>query len=126
MFTARSLWRELTLTKTRPEFGMVTPAANWLFAKAIGNVSAIPMTSPVDRISGPRTMSTPANFRNGNTLSLTETCEGSGSEVSPSSASFEPAMTLAAMFATGTPVALATKGTVRLARGFTSSTYTFI
>ena len=32
-----------------------------------------------------------------------------------------PAITRAAIFATGSPVALATKGTVRLARGFTSS-----
>ena len=51
---------------------------SWLLANAIGKVSAIPMTSPVERISGPRTMSTPANLRNGNTLSLTDTCEGSG------------------------------------------------
>ena len=33
-----------------------------------------------------------------------------------------PAITLAAMPATGSPIALATKGTVRLARGLTSST----
>ena len=36
--------------------------------------------------------------------------------------SFSPSITFAAMFATGTPVALATKGTVRLARGLASIT----
>ena len=40
----------------------------------------------------------------------------------PSSASDWPAITLAAILASGTPVALLTKGTVRLARGLTSST----
>ena len=37
-------------------------------------------------------------------------------------AALRPTITLAAMPASGTPVALATKGTVRLARGLTSST----
>jgi hypothetical protein len=32
----------------------------------------MPMTSPVERISGPRMMSTPGNLLNGKTLSLTE------------------------------------------------------
>ena len=49
------------------------PAASWLLANAIENRSLMPITSPVDRISGPSTMSTPANLLNGNTLSLTET-----------------------------------------------------
>ena len=39
-----------------------------------------------------------------------------------SPASLAPAMTRAPILATGTPVALATNGTVREARGFTSST----
>ena len=42
--------------------------------------------------------------------------------VKPSSASFLPAMTLAASLARGTPMALLTKGTVREARGLTSRT----
>ena len=67
-------------------------------------------------------MSTPANLRNGNTLSFTDTCAGIGSLVTPCSASDTPAITLAAIFATGMPVAFATNGTVRLARGLTSST----
>src|SRR5581483_4252435 len=40
------------------------------------------------------------------------------------SASLRPAIKRAATFASGTPVALLTYGTVRDARGFTSSTYT--
>jgi hypothetical protein len=34
------------------------------------------MTSPVERISGPRMVSTPGNFANGNTDSFTATCAG--------------------------------------------------
>ena len=69
-------------------------------------------------------MSTPANLAKGNTLSLTETWLGIGSRQIPCSASDTPTITFAAIFATGNPVALETKGTVRLARGLTSSTYT--
>ena len=42
--------------------------------------------------------------------------------VKPSSESFLPAMTLDASFASGTPIALLTNGTVREARGLTSRT----
>ena len=82
---------------------------------------SMPMTSPVERISGPRMVSTPSNFTNGNTTSLTETWRGSIS-VMPSSASVLPAITFAAIFASGLPIALLTNGTVRDARGLTSST----
>src|SRR3990172_8665512 len=110
--------------KMLPSRGSTVPAANWLLANAIENRSLTPITSPVERISGPSTISTPENLMNGNTASFTETCAGSGSFVTPCSASDTPAITLAAILATGSPVALATNGTVRLARGFTSSTYT--
>ena len=69
-----------TLMKIVPDRGSTVPAASWLLAKAIENRSLIPITSPVDRISGPSTMSTPKNLRNGKTLSLTETWLGIGSE----------------------------------------------
>ena len=52
-------------------------------AKAIENRSLVPITSPVDFISGPSTISTPLNLANGNTLSLTETCVGTGAESIP-------------------------------------------
>ena len=57
---------------------------------------------------------------NGNTDSFTEMWAGTISSVKPSSASFWPAITRAASFASGTPIALLTNGTVREARGFTS------
>ena len=79
------------------------------------------MTSPVDRISGPSTVSTPGNRANGNTASLTPTWSAViGTRWK--SASFSPAMMRAAIFAIGCPITLATNGTVRDARGFTSST----
>jgi hypothetical protein len=85
---------------------------------------SIPMTSPVERISGPSTTSTPGNLVNGKTLSLTLVWAGRGASVTPRASSDWPAITLAASFAHGTPVALETNGTVREARGLTSSTYT--
>ena len=56
-------------------------AASWLLANAIGKSSSMPITSPVERISGPRMMSTPGNLLNGKTLSLTEKCFGTTSLV---------------------------------------------
>ena len=53
---------------------------------------------------------------NGKTTSLTDVCFGSGCSVTPSSSSDLPAITFAAIFAQGTPVALPTNGTVRLTR----------
>jgi hypothetical protein len=82
----------------------------------------MPITSPVERISGPRITSTPWNLLKGKTTSLTLVCFGSGCSVTPSSASDFPAMTLAAILAQGMPVALETNGTVREARGLTSMT----
>ena len=79
----------------------------------------MPMTSPVERISGPRMMSTPGKRAKGKTASLTATWP-LGHGVRAKAASFSPAITRAAILAIGTPVALATKGTVRLARGLTS------
>ena len=63
----------------------------------------MPMTSPVERISGPRMVSTPGSFANGNTDSFTATCVGTISSVMPSSASVLPAITFAAIFASGRP-----------------------
>lgn len=82
----------------------------------------MPITSPVDFISGPRTMSTPGNLGHGKTASFTQWWLGSTSSVKPSSFSVLPAITLAASFASGMPIALETNGTVRDARGFTSMT----
>ena len=81
----------------------------------------MPMTSPVDFISGPSTVSTPGKRANGNTASFTPTCSKRGG-LRSRLASVSPAMIRAAILATGTPITLATNGTVREARGLTSST----
>ncbi len=85
---------------------------------------APPITSPVDFISGPRIVSTPGKRTNGNTGLLTNTPAGSRSSTSPSCARVLPAITRAAICASATPVAFERYGTVRDARGLTSSTYT--
>ncbi len=81
----------------------------------------MPMISPVDFISGRARVSTPGKRANGKTDSLTPTWP-SLRGFSLKSASFSPAMMRAAIFATGMPTTLATNGTVREARGLTSST----
>ena len=51
--------------------GSFWPAAVNAFQTAAGYSRSMPMTSPVDFISGPRMLSTPTSFRNGNTEALT-------------------------------------------------------
>ena len=112
-----------TLIRTLPWEGSCWPAASWDLAKANPRESSNPITSPVDFISGPSRVSTFSNLSNGNTASFTAQWLTSTSRVSPSSASFMPIITLVAILASGTPVALLTKGIVREARGLTSSIY---
>src|SRR5216117_4031558 len=69
-------------------------------------------------------VSTPGSLVKGKTASLTATPGSGRSSGMPSSSRVRPAITAAASLARGTPVALLTKGTVREARGFTSSTWT--
>ena len=59
---------------------------------------------------------------NGNTASLTEKYGGTISPATPCAASDWPTMQRAAILASGRPVAFETYGTVRDARGLTSST----
>jgi hypothetical protein len=112
----------LTLTNTLPRIGQAHAAASCDFTNASPNVSPTPITSPVDFISGPRIVSTPGNLMNGNTASLTEKYGGTISPSTPCSSRLLPAMQRAAIFASGRPVAFDTYGTVRDARGLTSST----
>src|SRR5439155_7775957 len=58
--TAR-LSRLATDTKAVPVLGRLRPADSRAFASANPRESAMPMTSPVERISGPRTVSAPGN-----------------------------------------------------------------
>ncbi len=131
------LSRSATEMNTRPDSGKPPNAAAWDLANAVGKSTSNPITSPVERISGPRMASTicPSavrNRRNGSTASFTaigasrpirppSPCAGSTPEAR-SSAIVAPAITRAAALASGTPVALATNGTVRLARGLASRT----
>ena len=92
----------------------------------------MPITSPVDFISGPRTVSWPRKRPKGSTASFTEMGASIGrvppSPVSGSipsarsSAMVAPSMTRAQALASGTAVALLTNGTVREARGLASRT----
>ncbi len=70
------------------------------------------MTSPVDFISGPSTVSTPGKRLNGNTASLTATW-WSFFSTRLKLARLSPAMMRQAILAMGSPMTLATKGTVR-------------
>jgi hypothetical protein len=124
-------------TNTVPDVGSAPYAAACDLANAVPNCSSMPMTSPVERISGPSRVSTvrPSGVRkrlNGMTASFTATGASAGRSTaspaagsSPSSRSslmVAPSMTRAAALASGTPVALETNGTVRDARGLASST----
>jgi len=80
----------------------------------------MPMTSPVDLISGPRMESTPGSFRKGNTDAFTATWLNWGMPTHPSSLRVRPSITLVAILARGRPMALDTKGTVLEARGLAS------
>ena len=90
----------------------------------------MPITSPVERISGPRTRSASGKRLNGSTASLTATWPlvtgGTSRPSARSSARVAPSITRAATFTSGTPVAFATNGTVREARGFASITNTWL
>ena len=122
-FTARALSLFLTVMHTVPPVGSLEPAPSWLLTIASPKLRPAPITSPVERISGPRIGSTPGNLLNGNTASLTEKYGGT---TSPRTffwlASDWPTMQRAAILASGSPVALETNGTVREARGLTSRT----
>jgi len=116
------LSESFTVTKIAPVNGRLPSAAICALANAIPKLSASPITSPVERISGPRMVSTPGSFVKGKTASLTATPGSGRSSGTPSSSRVCPTMTAAASLARGTPVALLTNGTVREARGLTSST----
>src|SRR5581483_10028697 len=100
-----------TERKAVPPRGSTVPAAICALANAAPKLASIPITSPVDFISGPSTVSTPGNLMNGKTASLTLTCAGAISRVRPCAASERPTMQRAATLASGTPIALLTKGT---------------
>lgn len=95
--------------------------ASCVLSNAQGKFSAMPMTSPVDFISGPRMVSAPGNRPKGMTASLTLKWSRRRSSLGKCrSAILSPAIMRAAAWAKGTPVAFEANGTVRLARGLAS------
>ena len=131
------LSRSATETNTRPDVGSDPYEAACDFANAGPNDASMPITSPVDFISGPSSGSIPRpagvrNRLNGSTASLTAIGASTGcSPPSPSAGSSPsarrsaieaPSMIRAAALASGTAVAFETNGTVRDARGLASST----
>src|SRR5436309_12061160 len=114
--------------RIRPLVDRRAPALSCALENGSPKFSPTPITSPVERISGPSAGSTPGNLLNGNTGDFTKLCgTGRHPEYRPpvryvKSRSFLPVISPTAIFGSGTPVALATNGTVREARGFTSIT----
>ena len=84
----------------------------------------MPITSPVDFISGPRITSVPGNLANGKTASLTDICCILGL-LSLKSDNFLPVIIKEAILTRGIPIDLATNGIVLLPLGFTSKTKIF-
>ena len=120
-----SLSRSCTERNAVPEVGSSVPAPRYDLSSASPNVAPSPITSPVDFISGPRIGSSPGKRTKGKTGRLIATSGERGGSTTPSSRSFRPSITFVAIRASGSPVALATNGTVREARGLTSSTKIF-
>ena len=92
--------------------------------RAAGSVRSMPIASPVDFISGPRYESTAGSLLMENTGAFTATSSRAGTSPVcwPRSDRRSPSITRVASFTIGTPVTLERNGTVRDARGLTSST----
>src|SRR5262249_27569588 len=97
------------------------PAARIARRYASTAVSAPAITSPVERISGPR-VAAPGKRSAGNTASFAQARVGTAFSARFSWLSRSPSSSRTECSTSGTPVALATNGTVRDARGFASRT----
>ena len=69
--TTSALSLRFTLISTVPLKGSLVWVASWALKKASPTDAESPSTSPVERISGPRTGSTSGNMLKGNTASFT-------------------------------------------------------
>ncbi len=85
---------------------------------------SIPITSPVECISGLKKISAPINLENGNTASFTVVYGGIISSVKPICDNVSPSIHLTAYLTKGSPIDLLTKGAVLDALGFASIIYT--
>ena len=122
--SASALSTSATLHSAPPVVGTSPSAATNAFSSAAPRSVSMPITSPVDFISGPSAVSTSISLTVENTGALTATSGRAGTSpvVQPSSASVAPRITRVASSTIGTPVTLLRNGTVREARGLTSST----
>ena len=68
-----ALSRSASDMKTQPALGQPVPRGELAFANARPKVRSMPMTSPVERISGPSTRSASGKRLNGSTASFTAT-----------------------------------------------------
>jgi hypothetical protein len=112
----------LTVKNAMPSSGRLVPIASQALANASPKRGEMPMTSPVDFISGPSSVSSPGNLRKGKTGALMKKSTGGRSGGSPRDSIDRPAARSAAARAMGTPMAFETNGTVREALGLTSRT----
>ena len=120
-YNASLLSALLTEIKAVPFLGTVYPSDCIAFKNATPTLSLIPITSPVDFISGPKKTFSSLNFLNGSTAFLTAICLCL-IFFNPKSFNFFPTDNCAAILANGILPYLLTKGTVLLDRGFTSNT----
>ena len=110
----------LTLINTTPDRLRILLAPFWAFAYASPKFGPMPITSPVDFISGPRIGSTWGNLSNGITASFTKERSFGSFEENFCCIKVLPIIALEATFAREWPIALEIKGTVLDARGLTS------
>ena len=111
-----------TLMKTLPSSGSSTPAPACALPNAAGKSSAMPITSPVDFISGPSSASVPWSRWNGQHRLLDAHVRAAALARQVLGRKRSPRISRQATFASGTPIAFDTNGTVRDARGFASIT----
>ena len=112
------------LKRMEPFSGNLKLAAIKALVIADSKSWSIPMTSPVDFISGPRYVSTPVNLDIENTGAFTPTISGAEYRPVPYPMfdNWLPSMDFTARLTIGTPVTLEIKGMVLLDLGFTSIT----
>src|ERR1700704_4309503 len=113
------------LHSVTPDGGADPNAERNAFSSAAPRSTSMPITSPVDFISGPSTVSTSVSLTVENTGAFTATSGRGGTSPvdQPSDASVWPRMTRTASSTIGTPLTLLRNGTVRDARGLTSMTW---
>ena len=105
-----------------PACGSRVPARDLALPNAAAKLRSMPITSPVERISGPRMRVDAGELHEREDRLLDRHVGRASTSRTSISRSVLPTAMRAAIFASGTPVTLETNGTVREARGLTSRT----